>query len=230
MTHHGMGTLTHWPYTVNPIAAIAAPFFLGLVADRYFATEKVLGVLHLLGGVVMFAVPQATGAPAAFILLLLVYNLCYMPTLGLANSLAFHHIQSQEQQFPLTACSARSGGSWLDCRSTSCWGQCSGAGPCRSKRLCRYTRRPPRASCLGSSPFRSRTHLRRAPGSGCRSAASLGSTRWRNSAIAHSTFSSPPRCCCASRSLPTTTSPRSSWGTPASPRFKRRSRSVRCPR
>jgi nucleoside transporter len=101
MANHGMETLTHWPYTVNPIAAIAAPFFLGLVADRYFATEKVLGVLHLLGGVVMFAVPQATGAPTVFILLLLVYNLCYMPTLGLANSLAFHHIQSQEQQFPL---------------------------------------------------------------------------------------------------------------------------------
>jgi nucleoside transporter len=101
MTHHGMETLTYWPYTVNPIAAIAAPFFLGLVADRYFATEKVLGILHLLGGVVMFAVPQATGAPVAFILLLLLYNLCYMPTLGLANSLAFHHIESQEKQFPL---------------------------------------------------------------------------------------------------------------------------------
>ena len=42
MTAEGMGDLTHWPYTVNPIAAIAAPFFLGLVADRYFATEKVL--------------------------------------------------------------------------------------------------------------------------------------------------------------------------------------------
>ncbi len=101
MTHHGMETLTHWPYTVNPIAAIVAPFFLGLVADRYFATEKVLGALHLLGGAVMFAVPLATGAPVAFILLLLFYNLCYMPTLGLANSLAFHHIQSQEKQFPL---------------------------------------------------------------------------------------------------------------------------------
>jgi nucleoside transporter len=101
MTNHGMEKLTHWPYTVNPIAAIVAPFFLGLVADRYFATEKVLGVLHLLGGVVMFTVPQATGVPTVFILLLLVYNLCYMPTLGLANSLAFHHIQSQEQQFPL---------------------------------------------------------------------------------------------------------------------------------
>jgi nucleoside transporter len=101
MTHHGMETLTHWPYTVNPIAAIVAPFFLGLVADRYFATEKVLGVLHLLGGVIMFAVPGAAGAPVVFILLLLLYNLCYMPTLGLANSLAFHHIQSQEKQFPL---------------------------------------------------------------------------------------------------------------------------------
>lgn len=100
MTHHGMATLTHWPYTVNPIAAIVAPFFLGLIADRYFATEKVLGMLHILGGAVMLAVPQATGAPTVFIVLLLVYNLCYMPTLGLANSLAFHHIQSQEQQFP----------------------------------------------------------------------------------------------------------------------------------
>jgi nucleoside transporter len=49
----------------------------------------------------MFAVPAATGTPSVFILLLLAYNLCYMPTLGLANSLAFHHIESQEKQFPL---------------------------------------------------------------------------------------------------------------------------------
>ena len=101
MTNHGMGDLTYWPFTVNPIAAIVAPFFLGLIADRYFATEKVLGTLHVLGGIVMFIVPRFTGAPTLFILLLLLYNLCYMPTLGLANSLAFHHIQDQEKQFPL---------------------------------------------------------------------------------------------------------------------------------
>jgi len=100
MTNHGMGTLTHWPYTVNPVAAIVAPFFLGLVADRYFATEKVLATLHLLGGLILFAAPRFAAEPTTFILLLLLYNLCYMPTLGLANSLAFHHIQSQEQQFP----------------------------------------------------------------------------------------------------------------------------------
>src|SRR3989440_4367768 len=101
MTNHGMTTLTHWPYTVTPVAAIVAPFFLGLVADRYFATEKVLAILHMLGGVIMCAAPRFTAEPTTFILLLLLYNLCYMPTLGLANSLAFHHIQSQEQQFPL---------------------------------------------------------------------------------------------------------------------------------
>jgi nucleoside transporter len=101
MTTHGMETLTHWPYTVNPIAAVIAPFFLGLVADRYFATERVLGVLHILGGLVLLTVPQASGTPALFILLLLLYNLFYMPTLGLANSLAFHNISDQERQFPM---------------------------------------------------------------------------------------------------------------------------------
>ena len=101
MANHGMERLTYWPYTVNPIAAIVAPFFLGLVADRYFATQKVLGVLHVLGGLIMFLVPGFTGSPKTFIVMLLLYNLCYMPTLGLANSLAFRHIQSQDQQFPL---------------------------------------------------------------------------------------------------------------------------------
>ncbi|PHN07479.1 MFS transporter [Flavilitoribacter nigricans] len=101
MTSEGMETLTHWPYTVNPIAAIVAPFFLGLVADRYFATEKVLAVLHLLGGVLMLLVPQTTGTPVLFITLLLLYNLCFMPTLGLSNTLSFHNIDDQEKQFPV---------------------------------------------------------------------------------------------------------------------------------
>lgn len=101
MTSEGMETLTHWPYTVNPIAAIVAPFFLGLVADRYFATEKVLAILHLLGGIIMLIVPQTTGTPTLFITLLLLYNLCFMPTLGLSNTLSFHNIEDQEKQFPV---------------------------------------------------------------------------------------------------------------------------------
>ncbi|MGH7444927.1 MAG: MFS transporter, partial [Longimicrobiales bacterium] len=101
MTSSGMETLTHWPFTVNPIAAIVAPFFLGLVADRYFATEKVLGVLHLLGAGFLLLAPTTVENPTIFIVVLLLYNLCYMPTLALSNSLAFHHIADQERQFPL---------------------------------------------------------------------------------------------------------------------------------
>lgn len=101
MANNNMGDLTHWPFTVNPIAAIIAPFFLGLVADRYFDSEKVFGVLHLLGGVVMFIVPMTTANASLFIGLLLLYNLCYMPTISLGNTVAFHHITNQEKEFPV---------------------------------------------------------------------------------------------------------------------------------
>ncbi|SFV32027.1 MFS transporter [Thermoflavifilum thermophilum] len=100
MSNHGMKNITQWPFTVNPIAAIIAPFFVGLIADRYFATERVLGVLHLLGALFMFLTPRAVAHPLLFILLLLAYNICYMPTMSLANSLTFHHITDQEKNFP----------------------------------------------------------------------------------------------------------------------------------
>ncbi len=101
MSAHGMENLTHWPFTVNPIAAIAAPFFVGLIADRYFSTEKIYGVLHILGALFMFLTPQFAGVPLVFILLLLAYNLCYMPTISLSNTLAFHNMDDQEKQFPV---------------------------------------------------------------------------------------------------------------------------------
>ena len=101
MSHHGMVDLTHWPFTVNPVAAILAPFFVGFIADRYFATEKVLGTLHIIGGIIMFATPLATGIPLIFILMLFAYNLCYMPTISLANTLAFSNIEDQEKEFPV---------------------------------------------------------------------------------------------------------------------------------
>lgn len=101
MTNHNMANLTHWPYTVNPIAAIVAPFFVGLIADRFFATQKVLGTLHILGAVFMFLTPSATGNPVLFIVLLLAYNLCYMPTMSLANTVCFHKMTDQEKEFPL---------------------------------------------------------------------------------------------------------------------------------
>ena len=99
MTAHGMGDIIGNAYSVAPIAAIIAPLFLGLIADRYFPTERVLAVLHLIGGGVMILAPQYSGN--AFVGILLVHALCYMPTLGLTNTLAFHNITNQEKEFPI---------------------------------------------------------------------------------------------------------------------------------
>ncbi len=118
MNSLGLGASIGWAYTVGPIAAILSPLFLGLVADRYFATERVLALMHILGGVALLVAPQlaemsanATGsiipvlnlnsAHLPFIGILLVHMLFFMPTLGLTNTLAFHNITDQEKQFPM---------------------------------------------------------------------------------------------------------------------------------
>lgn len=103
MTRIGMSDVVYWAYAVGPIGAIVSPFFLGMVADRFFSTEKVLASLHIIGGVAMFLAPLAaeSGSAPGFILLLLVHMLCYMPTVGLANALAFHHMTDQEKYFPV---------------------------------------------------------------------------------------------------------------------------------
>lgn len=98
-----MEPAVQWAYSAGPIAAIVSPFFLGMVADRFFATERILAALHLLGGLLLLALPYAAvaGGPWAFIGLLILYALCYMPTLGLTNTISFHNMTSQEKQFPL---------------------------------------------------------------------------------------------------------------------------------
>lgn len=92
-------------YSTAPIAAILSPLILGIVADRFFATEKVMGAMHLLGGALLCVAPQfvADGQQQSglFIGILLAHMLCYMPTLGLSNTVAFHAMTNPEKQFPL---------------------------------------------------------------------------------------------------------------------------------
>lgn len=101
MSAIGMNHVTHWAYTASPVAAILAPFFLGIVADRYFSAQKVLGFLHIGGGLALLAAPSFSDHPVTFLLLLFVNMLCYMPTLGLSNSIGFQNIENQEKQFPV---------------------------------------------------------------------------------------------------------------------------------
>jgi len=86
-------------YAIFSLAAMIAPFFVGMFADRYFATQKILGVLHLLGGVFLYLAGQKTDYKS-FFLLILAHCLCYTPTMALTNSLSFHHMSDPGRQFP----------------------------------------------------------------------------------------------------------------------------------
>ncbi|MFL2436818.1 MAG: MFS transporter [Verrucomicrobiales bacterium] len=83
-------------YGTSPLGAIFAPLFLGLIADRFFPSEKVMGVLFLLGSLFLFLIPGAAsrGDGDLMVNLMLGNMLCYMPTLALGNTIAFTHLDS----------------------------------------------------------------------------------------------------------------------------------------
>jgi nucleoside transporter len=85
-------------YATNAIGAMISPFFVGLFADRFFPAQRVLGVLHLLGAAVFFVLTQ-TNDFGSFYWLILLYNLLFMPTIALTNSVAFGQLSNPEKDF-----------------------------------------------------------------------------------------------------------------------------------
>jgi nucleoside transporter len=81
------------------VAAMISPFFVGMVADRFFATERILAALHIGGGVILFVAARQTQFTPLY-LILLAYTLCYMPTLALTNSLSFRQMSDPSREFP----------------------------------------------------------------------------------------------------------------------------------
>ena len=105
MKSQGMTDAIYLAYMASPIGSIVAPFFLGMIADRLFPVQKVLGVMHVLSGIFVGIAPFAAegrfASPPLFLAVLLLHMLCYMPTVGLAMATAFHLLKDKEREFPL---------------------------------------------------------------------------------------------------------------------------------
>ncbi|WP_297695461.1 MFS transporter [uncultured Eudoraea sp.] len=87
-------------YSTQSWGAIIAPFIIGLIADRYFNAEKILGVLHLIGALLMVQLAYATSFNG-FYPYILGYMIIYMPTLALVNSVSFNQMDDPAKQFSI---------------------------------------------------------------------------------------------------------------------------------
>ncbi len=87
-------------FSTQSWGAIIAPVFIGLIADRFFNAEKILGFLHLLGGGLLYLM-SITEDFSVFYPYVFVYMLLYMPTLALVNSVSFNQMKDTTSEFPL---------------------------------------------------------------------------------------------------------------------------------
>src|SRR6201992_2654823 len=85
---HATGLQVGAAYSAMAIATMISPFFVGMIADRFFPAQRVLGVLHLVGAALLYYITTINNA-GTFYWVLLLYSLMYAPTLALANSVAF---------------------------------------------------------------------------------------------------------------------------------------------
>ncbi|MDA0314283.1 MAG: nucleoside permease [Bacteroidetes bacterium] len=85
-------------FSTQAFGAIIAPFLVGLIADRYFQAQKILGTIHLAGAVLLYGLHQVLDF-SAFFPILLAYMILFMPTLALVNSISFNQMQQPEKEF-----------------------------------------------------------------------------------------------------------------------------------
>ena len=86
-------------YSTTAIAAMISPLFMGYIADRFLATEKMIAILHLAGAALLVYAAITTDFGRLY-LIMIVYSICYMPTLALTNSISFANIGDPEKEFP----------------------------------------------------------------------------------------------------------------------------------
>ena len=96
---HATGIQVGAAYSAMAIATIFSPIFVGMIADRFFSAQKLLGVLHIVGALLLYYITRIDN-PSMFYWIVLLYSLMYAPTLALANSVAFRQMNDPAKEFP----------------------------------------------------------------------------------------------------------------------------------
>lgn len=101
LSEQGLSSIIGTAYSVGGIATILSPIFIGMLADRFFASEKIMGVLHIISGVVLWMVPSQiqAGNGAMILVLIFLHKLLYQPTGAISNNIVFNSVVDKEEKF-----------------------------------------------------------------------------------------------------------------------------------
>jgi len=103
LSQHGLSSIIGTAYSIGGIAAIISPIVLGMLTDRFFSSQKVLGIVNIIGGFILWFLPAQiySGNATAFLWLMFLYMLCFNPTYSLTNNISFYNIKDTVKTFPL---------------------------------------------------------------------------------------------------------------------------------
>lgn len=101
LSEQGLSSIIGTAYSVGGIATILSPIFIGMLADRFFPSEKIMGVLHIISGVVLWMVPSQiqAGNGAMILVLIFLHKLLYQPTGAISNNIVFNSVLDREEKF-----------------------------------------------------------------------------------------------------------------------------------
>ncbi|GIO08665.1 MFS transporter [Brevibacillus reuszeri] len=101
LSEQGLSSIIGTAYSVGGIATILSPIFIGMLADRFFPSEKIMGVLHIISGVTLWMVPSQiqAGNGAMILVLIFLHKLLYQPTGAISNNIVFNSVLDKEEKY-----------------------------------------------------------------------------------------------------------------------------------
>ncbi|MEH7414274.1 MFS transporter [Neobacillus drentensis] len=103
LSKHGLSSIIGTAYSIGGIAAIISPIVIGMISDRFFPSQKMLALVNIAGGILLWFLPEQiyTKNDNAFLWIMFLYMLCYNPTYSLTNNISFYNVKDTVKAFPI---------------------------------------------------------------------------------------------------------------------------------